>query len=147
MDLLNKVMVIGNLTRDPELRETGSGKAVAELGLAVAQRGHGGSERSDGEGPGVPEPVFLDVVLWERNAENASRYLKKGSSILVEGRLRLDRWEDRESGRNRSKLKVDGERLRFLNLGAGRQERSAGPDESPARGSGPRTEEARGAVR
>lgn len=122
MELLNKLMVVGNLTRDPEVRETASGKTVANLGLAVAQAGGSGGRRDEGEASGPPpEPVFLDVVLWERTAEIAREYLQKGSCILLEGHLQMDRWQDKESGQTRRKLKVQGERIRFLNLGSGRE--------------------------
>lgn len=137
MDLLNKVMVIGNLTRDPEVRETGSGKTVAELSIAVAQRGGGGGSDRDGTGATpAPEPVFLQVVFWERQAENASQYLRKGSPVLVEGRLRMNRWEDRETGQARSRLTVTGERLRFLNFGPGRDSRNETADHGADHGAG-----------
>jgi single-strand DNA-binding protein len=113
MDILNKVMLVGNLTRDPELRQTGAGKAVTDLSLALD--GPGGTREE-------PEPVYVDVALWERNAENAVQYLKKGSPVLIEGRLRMDRWEDKETGQTRTKLKVTGDRMKFLNL-APREER------------------------
>ena len=109
MDVLNKVMVVGNLTRDPEVRDTRNGKKVAKLGLAVDSGG--GRDSADGA-----EPVFLDVILWERNAENAETYLKKGSGILLEGRLQMSRWEDKQTGQSRSKIRVVGERVRFLEL-------------------------------
>lgn len=108
MDILNKVMLVGNLTRDPELRQTGNGKAVTDLALALD--GTGGSREET-------EPIFVDVTLWERNAENAVEFLKKGSPVLIEGRLRMDRWEDKETKQPRSKLKVTGDRMRFLNFG------------------------------
>ena len=113
MDLLNKVMVVGNLTRDPEVRKTGNGKAVAEMGLAIRQTG-GRREEAD-SGP-RPDPVFLEVVLWERLAETAGQYLKKGSPVLIEGHFRMDSWQDRETGQQRRKLKVVGDRLQFLNF-------------------------------
>ena len=128
MDLMNKVMLAGNLTRDPELRQTNSGKAVAEICLALD--GPGGT-RED------PEPVFVDVVLWERTAETAGEYLKKGSAVLIEGRLRMDRWEDKQTKQTRTKLKVTGDRMKFLNLASreqtgssrnsGREQRSRQP--------------------
>jgi len=130
MDLLNKVMVVGNLTRDPEVRETGSGKAVANLSLAVDPPGGGGNNRDDARSADPPEPIFLDVVLWERMAENAGKYLKKGSAILIEGRLQMDSWQDKDSGQTRRKLKVSGERMRFLNLGSGRGEHADVPSTS-----------------
>ena len=125
MDLLNKVMVIGNLTRDPELRKTANGTAVANLGLAVAQSGGGHREETPSAHPA--EPIYLDVVLWERTAEIAEQYLKKGSAVLVEGRLQMDTWQDEESGKTRRKVKISGERMRFLNLGSGRGDREDEP--------------------
>ena len=127
MDLLNKVMVVGNLTRDPELRETGNGKKVAHVSLAIDQPGGAGSRQEDGSSSSPPDPIFLDVVLWERMAENAGQFLKKGSAILLEGRLQMDSWQDKESGQTRRKLKVSGERMRFLNLGSGRGDREDEP--------------------
>lgn len=115
MDLLNKVMMIGNLTREPELRKTGSGTAVTEISLALDPPGGGKGQEGT---PAQTEPIFVDVVLWERNAENAVQYLKKGSPVLIEGRLRMDRWEDKETKQTRTKLKVTGDKMRFLNLGS-----------------------------
>ena len=115
MDLLNKVMMIGNLTRDPELRQTGSGTAVTEITLALDPAA-GGKGRDVKQNAPAGETVFVDVVLWERNAENAAEYLGKGSPVLIEGRLRMDRWEDKETRQTRTKLKVTGEKMRFLNL-------------------------------
>lgn len=120
MDVLNKVMVVGNLTRDPEVRETRGGKKVAKLGLAVDS----GSARDTADGA---EPVYLDVILWERNAENAETYLKKGSGILLEGRLQMNRWEDKQTGKTRRQLRVVGERVRFLELA-----RAGTADSAPA---------------
>lgn len=134
MDLLNKVIIVGNLTKDPEVRETSSGKAVANLSLAVdppgsRREGAGGRDRAQ------EETIFVEVVLWEKTAENAGKYLEKGSPVLIEGRLRMESWEDKETGKNRSKLKVVGERMRFLNLGSGsgRDERRD-PDRAQERG-------------
>lgn len=115
MDLLNRVMIAGNLTRDPEVRETGNGKAVTNLALAIDPPG----SHKRTEAPNA-ETIFVDVVLWERNAENAADYLRKGSAVLIEGRLRMDCWEDRETRQVRRKLKIAGERMKFLNLGGGR---------------------------
>ncbi|NNC88516.1 MAG: single-stranded DNA-binding protein [Akkermansiaceae bacterium] len=112
MDLLNKVMLVGNLVRDPEVRETGNGKAVANFCLAVDPPG-GGMSRDD-RNTSAADPIFVDIVVWERNAENASQYLQKGSQVLIEGRLQMDSWKDKESGQARSKLKVCGERMRFM---------------------------------
>lgn len=108
MASFNKVLIIGNLTRDPELRYTPKGTAVAEIGLAVNER------RNDENGQTIEEVTFIDVTLWGRTAENVEKYLSKGSSCLVEGKLKLDQWEDKVSGKRRSKLKVVGLFVQFL---------------------------------
>ena len=105
---LNKVMLIGNLTRDPELRYTPKGTAVADLGLAVNRR------VSDGNGNWSDETTFVDVTVWGSTAENSQKYLSKGRGVFVEGRLQLDTWEDKQTGQKRSKLKVVGENVQFL---------------------------------
>ena len=103
----NRVILVGNLTRDPELRYTPSGTAVTEIGLAVNDR------RKNASGEWVDETTFVDVTLWARQAEVANEYLGKGSSVLIEGRLKLDSWENNE-GQKRSKLRVVGERMQML---------------------------------
>lgn len=103
----NKVILVGNLTRDPELRYTPSGTAVTDLGLAVNDR------RKSASGEWVDETTFVDVTLWARLAEVAGEYLNKGSSVLIEGRLKLDSWQNNE-GQKRSKLKVIGDRMQML---------------------------------
>lgn len=110
---LNKVMLIGNLTRDPELRYTPKGTAVADLGLAVNRR------VSDGNGNWSDETTFVDVTVWGNTAENSQKFLTKGRGVFVEGRLQLDTWEDKQSGQKRSKLKVVGENVQFLPDGRG----------------------------
>ncbi|MCU0796731.1 MAG: single-stranded DNA-binding protein [Akkermansiaceae bacterium] len=110
---LNKVLLIGNLTRDPELRYTPKGTAVADLGLAVNRR------VSDGAGNWSDETTFVDVTVWGTTAENAQKFLTKGRGVFIEGRLQLDTWEDKQSGQKRSKLKVVGETLQFLPEGKG----------------------------
>ncbi len=102
----NRVILIGNLTRDPELRYTPAGKAVTELGLAVNDR------RKGPNGDWIEETTFVDVTLWERQAEVASEYLTKGSPVLIEGRLKLDTWE--KDGKKNSKLRVVGEKMQLL---------------------------------
>ncbi len=102
----NRVILVGNLTRDPELRYIQSGKAVTDLGLAMNER------RKTPAGEWVDEPVFVDVTLWERTAETACEYLTKGSSVLIEGRLRLDTWE--KDGQKHSKLRVTCDRMQML---------------------------------
>ena len=149
---LNKVMLLGNLTRDPEVRYTPKGTAVGDLGLAVNRR------VSDGNGNWSDEVTFVDVTVWGTNAENAQKYLIKGRGVFIEGRLQMDTWEDKASGQKRSKLKVVAEVLQFLPDGKGGaqggggggnyQQRSSGDGEShrpsggeehsqPARSSGP----------
>ena len=105
---LNKVMLIGNITRDPEIRYTPKGTALVELGLAVNRRytAENGEKRE--------EVTFVDVTLWGRTAEIANEYLKKGRSVYIEGRLQLDSWDDKTTGQKRSKLRVVGEEMQML---------------------------------
>jgi single-strand DNA-binding protein len=107
MASFNRVILVGNLTRDPELRYLASGTAVIDIGLAVNDR------RKNSNGEWVDETTFVDVTLWGRTAEVCSEYLTKGSPLLVEGRLKLDTWETQD-GQKRSKLKVIGERMQML---------------------------------
>jgi single-strand DNA-binding protein len=100
------VILVGNLTRDPELRYIPSGTAVTEVGLAVNDR------RKSSSGEWIEETTFIDVTLWGRTAEVASEYLNKGSSVLIEGRLKLDTWE--KDGKKNYKLRVIGERMQML---------------------------------
>jgi single-strand DNA-binding protein len=104
----NKVMLIGNLTRDPEIKYTPKGTAIADIGLAVNRNytTEGGEKRE--------ETTFIDVTLWGRVAEIVGEYCKKGRPLFVEGRLQLDTWEDKQSGQKRSKLKVVGENIQLL---------------------------------
>jgi single-strand DNA-binding protein len=99
---LNKVFLAGNLTRDPEIRHTPSGSTVAELGLAVNT---GWGEKK--------ETAFIDVTAWGKSAEFCGAYLKKGSAVLVEGRLRQETWQDKQTGQKRSKIGVVAERIQF----------------------------------
>lgn len=105
----NKVILVGNLTRDPEVRYLQSGTAIAEVGMAVNRSW---TDRSSNERK--EETTFIDVTLWGRTAEIAGEYLSKGRQVLIEGRLQLDQWEDKETGKKRSKLKVVGEQLQML---------------------------------
>lgn len=120
MATFNRVILLGNLTRDIELRYTQDGTAVTDIGLAVNDR------RRDARGEWVQETVFVEVTLWARTAEVASEYLTKGSPALIEGRLKLDRWE--QDGQNRSRLKVIGEKLQLL----GSKENANQDEEVPA---------------
>ncbi len=137
MASFNKVILLGNLTRDPEVRYTPKGSAVCDLGLAVnrAYTLDNGEKRE--------EVTFVDVVLWARLAEIAGEYLKKGRPVFIEGRLQLDTWDDKQSGQKRSKLRVIGETMQLLGSrpgGAGGggggesgdEERPARPSSKPA---------------
>lgn len=106
---LNKVFLMGNLTRDPDMKQTPSGDTVAELGLAVSEQFR---SRTTGE---VREVVtFVDVTVWGKVAENCGQYLSKGRPIFVEGRLVLDTWDDKATGQKRSRLRVRADRVQFL---------------------------------
>lgn len=130
MASFNRVILVGNLTRDVELKYLQSGTAVTEIGLAVNNR------RKTQTGEWVDEPLFVDITLWGRTAEVASEYLSKGSSVLIEGRLKLDTWES--EGQKRSKLRVVGETMQMLGSrgsggggggGGGDRGRSSAPSE------------------
>ncbi len=108
MPSMNKVFLAGNLTRNPELRYTPGGTAVAQFGMAVNRRFR------NRDGATQEEVAFIDIETWGRQAETASEYLSKGSPVLIEGRLKLDSWESKETGERRSKLRVVGERVQFL---------------------------------
>ena len=103
----NRVILVGNITRDPELRQIASGESVAELGLAVSERSR------DKDGELIEKTCFTDVTVWGKRAEACCRYLVKGEPVLVEGRLQLDRWETPE-GEKRSRLRVRGDQVRFM---------------------------------
>ena len=108
MASFNKVILLGNLTRDPEVRYTPKGSAVCDLGLAVNRT------YTLDNGEKREEVTFVDVVLWARLAEIAGEYLKKGRPVFIEGRLQLDTWDDKQSGQKRSKLRVIGETMQLL---------------------------------
>jgi len=105
---LNRVLLIGNLTRDPEVRYTPKGTAVADIGLAV-NRVYSGEDGEKRE-----ETTFVDVTLWGRQAEVAGQYLKKGRPVFIEGRLQLDTWDDKQTGQKRSRLRVVCENMQLL---------------------------------
>ncbi|MFN9273509.1 MAG: single-stranded DNA-binding protein [Planctomycetia bacterium] len=106
MASFNKLILLGNVTRDPELRYIANGTAVTDIGLAVNDR------RKTATGEWVEETTFVDVTLWGRTAEVAGEYVTKGSPLLIEGRLKLDTWE--KDGKKNSKLRVVGERMQLL---------------------------------
>jgi single-strand DNA-binding protein len=134
MASFNRVILVGNLTRDPELRYTPSGTAVCDIGLAVNDR----VKNSAGEW--VDETTFVDVTLWARTAEVASEYLSKGSPVLIEGRLKLDNWETND-GQKRSKMRVVCEKMQMLSG------RGGGGEGGGAGGGGGRAAPRRGAER
>lgn len=108
MASFNKVMLIGNLTRDPELRVTPKGTSICQFGLAVNR------QFKDESGATRDETTFVDIEAWGKQGELVSKYLGKGSLCFVEGRLRFDQWDDKQSGQKRSKLKVVVENVQFL---------------------------------
>ena len=125
----NRVILVGNLTRDPELRYIPSGMAVTEIGLAVNDR------RKTANGEWIEETTFVDVTLWARQAEVASEYLSKGSQVLIEGRLKLDTWE--KDGKKNYKLRVVGERMQMLGGKGGAGGGGPGGPQRPARQGAP----------
>lgn len=120
---LNKVMLIGRLTRDPELRYTPSGTAVCDLGIAISRT------FTNATGERKEEVCFVDVTVWQKQAESCAEYLKKGREVFIEGRLIHDRWETKE-GEKRSKIRVTAERVQFLSGGGAPKETT--PHEPPS---------------
>jgi single-strand DNA-binding protein len=112
MASFNKVILLGNVTRDPELRYIANGTAVTDIGLAVNDR------RKTATGEWVEETTFVDVTLWGRTAEIAGEYVTKGSPLLIDGRLKLDTWE--KDGKKNSKLRVVCDRMQLLGGSFGR---------------------------
>ena len=121
---LNKVMLIGNLTRDPELKYTPSGTAVAEFGLAVNRNYKQGDEWKK-------DVCYIDITVWSRQAENCAEYLKKGSQVFIEGRLRFNSWES--EGKKRSKLDVVADNVLFLSKKTDNFQESTGSGSSEQR--------------
>lgn len=108
MASFNKVIITGNLTRDPELRVTPKGTSICQFGIAINRtfKDESGATRDD--------TTFVDIEAWGKTGELIAKYLEKGSQALIEGRLKLDQWEDKQSGQKRSKLKVVAEGVQFL---------------------------------
>ena len=135
---MNRVFLMGNVTRDPELRYISNGSAVTEIGLAINDR------RKSSSGEWVEETTFVDITLWGRTAEIAGEYVTKGAPLLIEGRLKLDTWE--KDGKKNSKLRVVGDRMHLIgSRGSNRTEesslsgrnqegRSSSPDQSDQSG-------------
>jgi single-strand DNA-binding protein len=128
MASFNRVILMGNVTRDVEVKYLQSGMAVTEIGMAVNDR------RKDKSGQWVDETTFVDVTLWGRTAEIAGEYLTKGAPVLIEGRLKLDQWE--KDGQKRSKLHVVAEVMRLL----GSKQGGGGGGGGPSRGRGQSSE-------
>jgi single-strand DNA-binding protein len=138
MSGFNRIILMGNLTRDPELRSTPQGTSVSDLRLAVTTvRGGRGPERKE-------ETIFIDCTVWDKLAETCSEYLKKGRPVLVEGRLVEDSWQDKETGEKRSRFKVMVQTLQFIGNreGGGRESgRFTASSESARRQSSPPTQQ------
>jgi single-strand DNA-binding protein len=131
----NKVILIGNLTRDPELRYTPKGTAIAKIGLAVNR-----TWRTE-SGENKEEVTFVDIDAFGRQAETIGQYLKKGRPVMIEGRLRLDSWEDKQTNQKRNKLGVVLESFQFLDYGGrGGEEGSPAPSRPRATSSAPPAE-------
>jgi single-strand DNA-binding protein len=143
MASFDKVILMGNLTRDPELRYTPKGTAIAKVGLAVNR------VWTNEAGEKKEEVTFVDVDIFGRTAENVGQYMRKGRPILVEGRLKLDQWDDKQTGQKRSRLGVIAETVQFLGSAPGseggapsapraaRPAAAAAPAAEPVEGDGP----------
>lgn len=108
MSSVNKVILIGNLTRDPEIRYTPKGTAVGDLGMAMNR------VRMDDNDQRIEEVTFVDVTVWGKTAENVGKFLSKGRQVYIEGRLQMDTWDDKTTGQKRTKLKVVADNVTFL---------------------------------
>lgn len=119
MPNLNKVLLMGNLTRDPEVKYTPKGTAVAGFGMAINR------QWNNEAGEKMEEVTFVDVEFWGKQGEVIGEYVHKGDPIYAEGRLKLDTWDDKATGQKRSKLRIVGESFQFLKHkeGGGRQPR------------------------
>ena len=140
MASVNKVILLGNVTRDLEVRYTPKGTAVTDLGLAMNR------VRTSDSGERIEETTFVDVTLWGRQAEVAGQYLQKGRPVYIEGRLQYDTWDDKQTGQKRSRLRVVGENMQLLPSGGGgggggrppqQQQQSAPPQQQQSSGAQP----------
>lgn len=122
---LNRVLIIGTLTKDPDLRYTPKGTAIADLSLAINRVWNDDGEKKE-------EVTYVEVTLWSSQAENANKFLKKGKSVFIEGRLKLDTWEDKNSGQRRSKLRVVGESMQFLSPRDNGSDKPSAPASRPS---------------
>jgi single-strand DNA-binding protein len=126
MASFNTVVLVGNLTRDPELRYTPKGTAIAKIGLAVNR------VWTNEAGEKKEEVTFVDVDIFGRTAENVGQYMRKGRPILIEGRLKLDQWDDKQTGQKKSRLGVVAENVQFLGSAQGGGEGGGGGGGAPA---------------
>ena len=124
MASFNKVLLMGNLTRDPELRYTSGGTAVTSFGLAVNRKFKQGEEWKE-------EVCFVDITVWAKQGENCAEYLNKGSQAFIEGRLNYQTWEDKQSGQQRSKLEVVANNVQFLTKQGDKKDMGSGPSSVP----------------
>lgn len=127
----NKVLLMGNLTRDIEVRHLPSGQAVANIGLAVNRR------YKTNEGEQREEVTYIDCEAWGKTAEIMAKYLSKGRPVFIEGRLKLDTWQDKSDGSNRSKMKVVVESFNFIDSKGGGEGGGGGYARSGARAGAP----------
>ncbi len=130
----NKVMLMGNVTRDIELRYTPKGTAVADIGLATNR------VRTGENGERIEETTFVDITLWGRTAEIAHQYSGKGKPLFVEGRLHMDSWDDKNTGQKRTKLKVIAENIQLMGSPGGGQQ-SQGGNPAPRQQSQPQPQQ------
>lgn len=122
MASFNRVFLMGNLTRDPELRYIPSGQAVCTLGMAVNTKWGSGTEKKE-------EVLFIEVNVWGKPAENCAEYLKKGRLVFVEGRLRWSQWE--KDGQKRTKIDVTADRVQFMPQGGAQGQGRGQSDDGP----------------
>lgn len=133
MAALNKCFLLGNITRDPEVKFTPKGTAVCSIGVAINRTWR------DEQGEDKNETTFLEVETWGKQAENCGKYLSKGKPVLVEGRLKLDQWDDKTTGQKKQRLKVVAEKVQFLSAGkaeASAEEPAPKPSAAAATGEG-----------
>lgn len=124
MNSFNRVILLGNLTRDPEVRYTPGGTAVASFALAVNRRYKQGDETKD-------EVSYIDIVVFGKTAENCGQYINKGDAILVEGRIQQRRWDDKETGQKRSKVEVVAQTVNFMPKRSGQTGQGAKQEHEP----------------
>ena len=139
MGSMNRVFLMGNLTRDPELRKTPTGISVSDLGLAVSEK------YRNKAGEMVESVCFADIVVWGRQAETCGQYLAKGAPVVVEGRLQLDQWQN-DKGEKRSRLRVRADRVQFLNRARQGKDGEAAGSPVPAEEAGDNEKEVEEAI-